>query len=225
MPRRRRVCPAGVIFHVVNRAAKRARLFEDFADYASFEQVLATALQRFDIALFAYCVMPNHWHFVLSTRQDGALPRFMHWLTTTHARRWQQFRGLDGQGAVYQGRYRAIPVGPDRYLWVCRYVERNALRANLVARAEDWPWSSLYRRLAPDISWLSTSPVPFPDDWVAHVNLPQTDGELVAFRSALRWGQPFTADVYRDALAAMVGVKPRGTPGRRRRQPRSVLEK
>ena len=150
----------------------------------------------------------------------------MHWLTTTHARRWQQFRGLDGQGAVYQGRYKAIPIGPDRYLWVCRYVERNALRANLVARAEDWPWSSLYRRVARmDPSWLSVWPVPLPDDWVAHVNLPQTDGELVAFRSALKWGQPFTGAAHRAELAARVGLKPRGTPGRGRRQAHSVLEK
>ena len=224
MPRHRRVCPAGVIFHVVNRAAKRARLFVDPADYASFEQVLGMALRRFDIALFAYCVMPNHWHFVLSTRQNGDLPRFMHWLTTTHARRWQQFRGLQGEGAVYQGRYKAIAVGADRYLWVCRYVERNALRANLVERAEEWPWSSLHRRVAGgDASWLSAWRVRLPDDWVAHVNLPQTEGELAAFRSALKWGQPFTDDAHRAGLAALVGVKPRGAPGRGRKQARSVL--
>ena len=226
MPRRRRVCPAGVVFHVVNRAAKRARLFEDPADYAAFERVLRVALQRFDVDLFAYCMMPNHWHFVLSTRQAGALPRFMHWLTTTHARRWQGLRGLDGQGAVYQGRYKAIAVGPDRYLWVCRYVERNARRANLVARAEDWPWSSLYQRFAlGDAEWLSKWPVPLPDEWVRHVNLPQTDGELAAFRDALRWGQPFTDDAYRADLAALVGITPRRRSGRERRAVSGVLEK
>ncbi|MSO45289.1 MAG: hypothetical protein EXQ59_00765 [Acidobacteria bacterium] len=147
MPRRRRAATAGLVFHVVNRAAKRVALFERHEDYAAFEQVLVSALSRFEVALFAYCLMPNHWHLVLSPQRDGALSRFMHWVTMTHARRWQTRRKLDGQGAVYQGRFKSSAIGADdHFLRVCRYVERNALRATLVTRAEEWPWSSLWRR-------------------------------------------------------------------------------
>ena len=114
MPRPRRASPAGLIFHVINRAAKKTRLFGTNSDYEAFQQVLSFAVSRFDIALFAYSIMPNHWHFVLSSRVDGELSRFMHWLTTTHARRWQLAKGVDGQGAVYQGRFKAIPIETER---------------------------------------------------------------------------------------------------------------
>jgi putative transposase len=225
MPRRRRICPAGVVFHVVNRAAKRARLFDHPADYHAFERILEAAVRRFGVQLFAYCVMPNHWHFLLTTLSEKSLPRCMHWLTTTHARRWQSLRAMDGNGAVYQGRYKAIPISAERFLWVCRYVERNALRANLVERAEDWPWSSLRHRLERrESSWLTAWPLAEPVDWIAQVNKPQTESELDAFRRAMRFGEPFAADESsRGQLAAAVGMRLNAKRGRPARV--SVLEK
>jgi len=126
MPRRPRVSTAGMTFHVMNRAARRLPLFECSADYSAFERILFDAIARGDVSLFAYCLMPNHWHLLLSPRVDGSLSRFMHWLTTTHARRWEIVRHSDGQGAVYQGRFRAVPITSDEhFLCACRYVERN----------------------------------------------------------------------------------------------------
>jgi putative transposase len=217
MPRRPRVSTAGLYFHVVNRAAKRSTLFESAADYQAFERVLALAIARSDVALFAYCVMPNHWHLLLSPQSDGALSRFMHWLTTTHARRWQTLRDLDGQGAVYQGRFKAIPVGDDRhFLWVCRYIERNPLRAGLVERAEEWRWSSLAKRLRDDQAWsLSEWPVRCPAEWNEHVNQPQTEAELKAFREAMARGEPFGDNSWAQAVKEKMGVSRRRMRGRR----------
>jgi putative transposase len=166
------------------------------------------ALTRFDVALFAYVVMPTHWHFVLSPRAERQLSRFMHWLETTHACRWQHVKGVSGQGAVYQGRFKAIPIQTDRYfMWVCRYVERNAQRANLVARAEDWPWSSLSQRVNRGVGpTLARWPVDMPSDWVAQVNTPQTDAELEAFRRAVNLQRPFGD---RDWLRAIGENEPR----------------
>lgn len=228
MPRRRRLSTAGLVFHVVNRGAKSATLFERPGDYEVFECLLRDALCREKVALFAYCLMPNHWHLLLSPQADGALSRMMHWLTTTHARRWQTFRGMDGRGAVYQGRFKASPVSADdHFLWVCRYVERNALRAALVLRAEDWPWSSLGRREnGAENGWLSNWPAPRPDEWVAHVNRPQTNAELEAFRRAVKRGQPYGNDAWCREVSTRLGIpypRPRGRP---RRQPMpAVLEK
>jgi putative transposase len=219
MSRRRRPSSAGLVFHVVNRAAKRVPLFEDHNDYLAFRTILAEGVRRFGIAFFAYCLMPNHWHFVLSPTADGALSRFMHWLTTTHARRWQIYRGLDGSGAVYQGRFKAIPISCDRhFLWVCRYVERNALRASLVTSAHAWHWSSLAERGAPstDIT-LAEWPVPRPEDWVAHVNTPQTPAELEAFRRAMRRGEPFGDEEWQSRMSIALGLHRPGGPGRPRR--------
>ena len=91
--------------------------------------------------------MPNHWHLVLWPRQDRDLSRFMGWLTLTHTQRWHAHRGTGGTGHVYQARFKSFPVQADEhFLTVCRYVERNALRAKLVKRAADWRWCSLWRR-------------------------------------------------------------------------------
>jgi putative transposase len=216
MPRRPRASTAGLFFHVVNRAAKRSTLFESAADYEAFERVLASAIARSDVSLFAYCVMPNHWHLLLSPRVDGALSRFMHWLTTTHARRWQTLRELDGQGAVYQGRFKAIPVGDDRhFLWVCRYIERNPLRAGLVRRAEDWPWSSLAKRQEDRDQCLTAWPRGLPVDWTAHVDQPQTEAEEKAFREAMTRGEPFGDDQWCQDVKERLGIVRRGVRGRR----------
>ena len=215
MPRRKRVAPPGVVFHVMNRAAKKSRLFDEASDYRAFQDLLSKAIGRFDVSLFSYNIMPNHWHLLLSSRADRQLSRFMHWLEVTHARRWALAKGVDGQGAVYQGRFKAIAIQADRhFVWVCRYVERNALRANLVDRAEEWPWSSLWQRLnagcgPPLADW----PVIRPADWVTQVNTPQTDGELEAFRHASSIGEPFGDAEWLKAIG-LHPPRPRGRPRR-----------
>ena len=219
MPRRRRVHAAGVVFHVINRAAKRARLFENSADYAAFERLLCESAAPFQIALFAYCVMPNHWHLLLRPTHAGAVSRFMHWLTTTHSRRWQLAHDAEGLGAVYQGRFKAIPIACDHhFLWVCRYVERNALRANLVRRAEDWRWSSLWQRTRGDgVQWLAPWPIAMPPEWIQHVNAAQTEAEVAAFRCAIQNGEPFGDQEWRDKVVRefkLRSSRPRGRPRR-----------
>jgi len=208
-----------LFFHVLNRGAKRAVLFENPSDYAAFEGLIEEALQRERVDVFAYCGMPTHWHFVLTPTVDGALSRFMHWLETTHARRWQNVRGLTGLGAVYQGRFKAIPIGGDRhFLWVCRYVERNAVRAGLVERAEDWPWSSLRRHDDERPAWLAQWPTPRPPEWRSLVNMPQTEAEEAAFRQAMRNGTPFGDEDWKQQVTELLGIAPRRPRGRPRRQ-------
>ena len=204
MPRRKRYLAQGHAYHVVNRAAKRALMFRSARDYGVFEDILeeTASLHQARIELFAYCVMPNHWHLVLSPTATDALSAFMHRLTTTHARRWQHESGTTGQGAVYQGRFTAIPVQSDRhFLTVCRYVERNALRASLVRRAEDWPWSSLWRReFEPGTPWSTPWPVQRSPSWTEDVNKPQTAGELEAVRDAIKPGMPFGDTAWRESV-------------------------
>ena len=116
---------------------KQLVLFSSDWDYASFEGLLLDAKQRAAVKLFDYCLMRNHWHFILCPEKDGELSRFMHWLTVTHAQRWNAFHGTSGTGAVYQGRFKALPIQSDaHFLTACRYVERNPLRASLVVRRD-----------------------------------------------------------------------------------------
>jgi putative transposase len=84
--------------------------------------------------------MPNHWHLVVWPNRDGELSRFVGWPTLTHTQRWHAHRHSAGYGHVYQGRFKSFPIQEDEHFYtVERYVERNAVRANLVRRAEQWP--------------------------------------------------------------------------------------
>ena len=76
MPRIARVAPGGFVYHVFNRANGRLRLFRKEADFLAFEQVLLQAHQRRPIPILAWCIMSNHWHFVVRPRREGELSRF-----------------------------------------------------------------------------------------------------------------------------------------------------
>lgn len=223
MPRRTRVRSAELVFHVLNRASRRTTLFASPDDYAAFERVLVEALARIPTRLLCYCVMPNHWHLVIWPRSDTELSRFMHWVTTTHARRWQRHRDTQGYGPVYQNRFKAVPVQDDDHLIrLCRYVERNALRAGLVARAEDWRWGSLWQRAKDHHPVpLSLWPVPQPLEWVQIVNEPLTIDELSAIRASLQAGSPLGDPAWRAATARGLSLpenpRPRGRPRKEKR--------
>jgi putative transposase len=97
--------------------------------------------------MLAYGVMPNHWHLVLWPRADGDVSRCVGWLTLMHTQRWHAHHHTTGTGHLYQGRFKSFPVQTDaHFLTVCRYVERNPVRAGLVPRAERWRWGSLWQR-------------------------------------------------------------------------------
>jgi putative transposase len=207
MPRRSRSGLGGVVFHVMNRAARKLTLFESPSDYEAFEKVLAEAACRVPMRLLSYSVMPNHWHLVLWPAGDLDLSRYMHWLTMTHAQRWHLAREGTETGAVYQGRFKAIAVQCDQHLIrVCRYVERNPVRAGLVARAEDWRWSSARRFLSMGGGpVLYPWPVPQPDDWSQVVNSPEPPRQLQLLRWTVRAGVPHGDRRWRDEMNALLG--------------------
>jgi putative transposase len=218
MPRHPRVAQPGFAYHVLNRAIGRAQLFRSQKDYAAFEHVLFEARERFATPLLAWCVMPNHWHLVLWPRKEGELSEFMRWLTVTHTQRWHASHRTSGTGPLYQGRFKSFPIEDDDHLLaVVRYVERNALRANLVARAEEWRWSSLPRRWsaerdkAPD-----AGPLTLPSNWASIVNRPETEAELERLRRSVVRGAPFGDVEWQRRTAEQLGLQstlnPRGRP-------------
>jgi putative transposase len=200
-----------MVFHILNRGVGRMRLFAKPGDYAAFETILAETLDKCPLRLCGFCLMPNHWHLVVWPKQDGQLAAFMQRLTITHARRWQEHRGRVGYGHVYQSRYKSFPVqSEDHFYQVLRYVERNPLRANLVERAEQWRWSSLWRRVAGTLaerSMLSDWPLPQPRNWCKLVNVPQTESELAAIRRAVERGQPLGDQDWVRRTAKRLGLE------------------
>jgi putative transposase len=223
MGRPLRAAQGGLVYHTLNRANGRLTIFEDDGDFAAFERILADAVTRYAMRLLAYCVMPNHFHLLLWPRGDGDLSRFMQWLTLTHTQRWHAHRHTAGSGHLYQGRFKSFPVqSDDHFLTVCRYVERNALRARLAPRAEDWRWGSLARGNTSDAAaepTLSRWPIARPPDWTLRVNMPMTPAEEEAVQRSIRRGQPYGTERWRKRTASRLGLestfRPRGRPSKK----------
>ena len=195
MPRPPRADEAGGLYHALNRGTSLAEIFHKQADFEAFERILGEGLQLYAVQLFSYQLMPNHWHLVLRPNQDGEMSQFLRWITATHTMRYHAHYHTSGEGHVYQGRFKSFPVqGDEHFLTVCRYVERNALNAGLVRRAENWRWGSLWRWLQPTEpapSLLSPWPIPRVANWIEVVNEPLTDKELARIRRCAQRGPPW----------------------------------
>ena len=226
MPRPPRADEAVGLYHALNRGNLRAEIFHKDADFAAFERILHEGLQLHQVQLFSYQLMPNHYHLVLRPLVDGEMSRFMGWVGGTHTMRYYAHYHTSGYGHVYQQRYKSFPIQDDAHFFVvCRYVERNALRAGLVSTAERWRWGSLWRWLQspePDPKLLSSWPIPRLSNWVARVNEPLTQAELDAVRLCAQRGRPLGDDGWVESIARRLNLESTLRPrGRQRVRPLS----
>ena len=208
MPRRPRFSTGGYVFHVLNRGVGRQQLFFTDHDYAAFQRVLEEARLQVPMRVLSFCLMPNHFHLVLWPMGDDDLSEYMQWLTVTHTQRWHAQHGTSGTGPIYQGRFKSFPVQEDDHLLIlCRYVERNPLRAQLVHTAEGWRWSSLWHfaQERADVT-LDAWPVPRPGDWLSWVNSVQSEAELAAVRLSVTHSRPFGDSSWQLQTARRLGL-------------------
>jgi putative transposase len=220
MPRTKRADEAGGIYHALNRGNGRQEIFRKPEDYDAFERTLAEGLDRYPCRILAYQLMPNHWHFVLQPREDGGMSNFLRWVTLTHTMRYHAHYQTSGQGHVYQGRFKSFPIQDDDHFFVvCRYVERNALRARLVQQAEDWKWGSLWRWLAkpePKPKLLCPWPVSRLPEWSQRVNDALSEKELERVRRSIKRGSPYGEQNWIEVIARRFELestlRPRGRP-------------
>jgi putative transposase len=201
-----------MIYHILNRANNRDVIFQEEKDYSIFEKIIFEGKEKFPINIFSFCIMPNHWHFVLSGEVGDNISNFMRWITHTHTQRWHTKYKSVGYGHVYQGRYKSFPIEKDdHFIQVCRYVERNPLRAGLVEKAEDWKWSSLWIKKCgteKQKTLLSSWPVDEPDSYLEWVNsIPNDEKEkLTKIRYAIKRGCPFGKESWTKKMAINFGL-------------------
>ena len=142
MPRVARGLADGHFYHILNRGNGRQDVFHRDEDFQAFLGLLTEAQERYPVGLFAYCLMTNHFHLLIRPQKGEDLSRFMQWFMTSHVRRYH--RHYRSSGHIWQGRYKSFVVQDDDHLLtVARYIESNPLRAKMVVRSSDWPWSSL----------------------------------------------------------------------------------
>jgi putative transposase len=218
MGRPKRVALGGYVYHVLNRANGRLRIFRKKADFVAFEAILAEGIERFDMRICGYCIMSNRWHLLLWPREDGDLSDYMRWITVTHTQRYHASHGTVGIGHLYQGRYKSFPTqDDDHYLTVLRYIEANPLRAKIVERPSGYPWSSFaaHKGLEKPFA-LSDSPVALPPNWTQLVSRNMAVAVHDGISNSIRRGAPLGDPDWIKRTAVKLNLesttRPRGRP-------------
>jgi REP element-mobilizing transposase RayT len=149
----------GALYHVLSRGNDRRDIFSDAVDRFKFLEGIGEMADRFDVDVFAYVLMGNHYHLLLRTKHAN-LSKSMQWFGATYTRRFNNRHRRSGH--LFQGRFKSILVQNDAYLLrLSYYIHRNPMRAGLVARLADYKWSSYrcyaYKVKAP--GWLNLEPI------------------------------------------------------------------
>ncbi len=130
----------GAYYHVMNRALERHRIFESERDHEYFLTLLSDITERWDVKIFAYCLMGNHYHLFVQTPQ-GNISRVIRHVDGLYAQYFNRIRKRDGP--LFRGRFKAIVVDADSYLLtLVRYIHLNPVKAGLVDHPASYAWSS-----------------------------------------------------------------------------------
>src|SRR5437868_4685727 len=146
MTRLARIVVPGLPHHVTQRGNRREAIFFEDGDQEIYRDLLAEQARKAGVEVWAYCLMPNHVHLILTPQAAEGLGRAV---GEAH-RRYTNFINARGRwtGHLFQARFSSVAMDEDHLLAAVRYVSLNPVRARLVARAEDWPWSSVRAHLA-----------------------------------------------------------------------------
>ena len=140
MPRSPRIDIPGLVYHVTNRGVKRLPLFHTPEDRLEFLDWMEEAKQKYAIEIEQYCLMTNHYHLLIRLHA-GSLSLAMKYSMSRYARFFNRLNGHTGH--LFQDRYHSLPVQEDRYYTaVTRYIHLNPVKAGMIARPEDYPWSN-----------------------------------------------------------------------------------
>jgi len=220
MTRLARVIVPEIPHHITQRGNRRQQTFFDDRDYRLYISLMTESCARRGVAIWAYCLMPNHVHLIAVPKSEDGLRRG---IGEAHRRYSLAINGrMEWRGHLWQGRFASFPMDEPHLLMAARYVELNPVRARLVRRAEDYPWSSAGAHLSGrDDGLATTAPLlELVDDWNAFLDegLPEADAK--AIRSGERTGRPAGDGAFLDRLEISLGrpVRP-GKRGPKHKQP------
>ena len=218
MARLARVVVPGLPHHVTQRGNRRETVFFNDDDYRAYIDLLSASVAAADCRVWAWCLMPNHVHIIIVPDDEDGLRRA---LAPAHRRYAMRINArTKWTGHLWQGRYGAVAMDEDHLMHAIAYVSNNPVRAGLVKRAEDWPWSSVHAHLAGrDDQLTSVAPVlERVGDFAAFVAQPREDDGFAGLRRAETIGRPLGSAGFLAGLETRLGrrlaAKPRGRPRR-----------
>ena len=207
MARLARVVVPGLPHHVTQRGNGRARTFFGDSDYALYRDLLATHCAAADVAVWAWCLMPNHVHLILVPSDADGLRRALSRVHRTYAGIIQARRRRSGH--FWQGRFGAVAMDEAHLAAALRYVSLNPVRARLVARPQDWAWSSTRAHLrGKDDGVTAHAPVRdiFPDIAALLSNAPEDGDDLFdRLRAAESIGRPLGNERFLTRIEKLTG--------------------
>lgn len=215
MPRVARGLADGLIYHIINRGNGHQQVFHTEGDYHAFVDLMSEAKERHPVKVLAWCIMPNHFHLLVSPERAEDLSRWMQWFMTSHVRRYHRFHKSSGH--IWQGRYKSFIVQDDKHLLtVVRYIEGNPVRAQLVPSAKEWSWSSHLGRMDENNPKIDKMPINLPSEWTSFVDQPLTGGELDRISTSMQRQTPFGSPPWQMRICRELGLestlKPKGRP-------------
>jgi len=216
MPRVARGLVDGFVYHILNRGNGKQEVFHIDQDYKVFTHLMGEAKTRYSVKIFAYCLLPNHFHMVLMPLRAEEISKWMQWLMTSHVRRYHRHYGTSGH--VWQGRFKSFLIQEDSHLLaVLRYVEANPVRAGLVGSVKEWLWSSHKERTGEKSRLLMDEiPVGLPEAWGRYVDEPLREKELNRLRQSVNRQSPYGALMWQMEVSKELGLestlRPRGRP-------------
>ncbi len=190
MPRHGRCLLDGAFYHIINRGNAKQKVFFDTHDYSQFIESVSLAIQKHPVDVLAYCLMPNHFHFVVRANQAEDLSKWIHLFMTRHLQ--YHIKKHKSTGHIWQGRYKDFIIQDEYHLLiVLRYVEANAFRAGLVDSSAKWMWTSLFERARGSKTLLNSTIIKLPKNWQEFVNTPLSEEEAVKLMRSFERQTPF----------------------------------
>jgi putative transposase len=220
MARIARIVVPGLPHHVTQRGNRRERVFFEEGDYALYRDLLAAACRKSGVAVWAYCLMPNHMHLIMVPADATGLARA---LGETHRRYTAYVNARARQtGHLFQGRFGSVVMDEEHLVAAARYVSLNPVRAHLVKRARDWPWSSVRAHLKGKDDGLVTVR-PLLDRVTRFADLLATaedPAEFASLRAAESIGRPLGPPDFLKKIARKLGRSVE--PAKRGRKPKAA---
>ena len=200
MARMARIVAAGAAHHITQRGNRRQQVFFSDDDYRAYLGLLREWSDKEGLAIWAYCLMPNHVHIIGVPATENSLHRV---LKETHRRYSCRVNSRENwRGYLWQGRFASFPLDEEHGIKAIRHVELNPVRARLVARPQDWRWCSAAAHLTgtPD-PLLASGPEVYITDWQSYLE----ESEAERFRRHERTGRPLGTEDFIRGLECTYG--------------------
>ena len=216
MARMPRLVVPGYPHHVTQRGNRRMKTFFCSDDYRAYLALLAQAKSETGVAVWAYCLMPNHVHLVVVPEEQDSLARLFRHVHRHYSRRIN-FRE-NWKGHLWQERFHSFVMDERYLLATVRYTELNPVRAGLCVHAQDWPWSSARAHTVGfDDAVVSVQPMlDFVVDWQGYLSVGTSDEEAGSIRARASTGRPAGDERFVEQLESLTGRKlKKSAPGRK----------